>query len=94
MYNPVTYYRAEVYLDAKRVAKMYGKHNSRQDLDAFLEQAWPGDMGYHTVEPYEQELILKIYRYHGSRLDCIWKTARMPRPADYLPGLAPFIDTV
>lgn len=87
-----SFYRAEIYIDAKCVAKLRGRFNNRQVLDKFIKEHWPGDLGWHPVEEWEEEMILKIYRYQGTSFYDICTTARMPKPHGYKEAPDPKLD--
>lgn len=74
------YYRATIYENGKPIANLKGKYNSREDLQKFLRNYWPGDMKSKPIKQYEVELQLKVWQYFGAILDKVVNDVTIPRP--------------
>lgn len=72
-----TYYRAEIRRNGRCIAKMDGKYNTKEQLDAWLKKKWPGNLKYRAVATGATRLELTVWRYWGPRLDKVIINAQM-----------------
>lgn len=63
-FSPAGRYGAKVYRGGRIIAKNGSKHFTKEQIDAWIAENWPGDdLKYHKVESWETPLELKVWRY-------------------------------
>jgi hypothetical protein len=60
-------YRAEIWKGTRLIGKQSGKRNSMAEVDEFLKDNWPGELGYETIKEGQIALSLKVTQYLGGR---------------------------
>ena len=75
----MSYYHAKIFRNDKLIAKLPGKYNTKEVLDAWLVENWPGPLGWQSVHPWQVELLLKITVTNGATPRVV-TIARMPEP--------------
>lgn len=62
-YNPIGDYRAEICIGNEVVARMPGKHNTKEQLEAWLKENWPGTDKWEEEDFYRPSMTLIVWRY-------------------------------